>query len=318
MNTTILSERSAAPLSSMRGNAAQQGARGPAFLLRPPVGFRVEYAINPWMRPGLPIDPSHAYMQWSALLKTLEQLGCMVSLLPADPSFPDGVFAADAGLVDPASRRFVPSRFRYAERRHEVDQAMVWMRQAGYEIAEFPVDRGVFFEGSGDAVLWQGCVFAGHGFRTSRAAHQHLAHLLDREVVPVGLVDPRFYHLDLTFCPLGGERAIIFPDAWDPRTRATMQRYVRDPLVLNRDEAQTFCANSICLGNALMMPACPPRVRSILEGWGLDVFVTPVTEFLKAGGAVHCLALPLGEACLACAFHARCFQGGSLGREVLT
>lgn len=314
MHTTILSERSAAPLCSSGGNAAQQRTRRPAFLLRPPAGFRVEYAINPWMRPGLVIDASRASMQWSALVNTLQRLGCTVSLLPADPSLPDSVFAADAGLVDPASRRFVPSRFRYAQRRREVEQAVAWMREAGYEIAELPAGRGVFFEGSGDVVLWQGRVFAGHGFRTSRAAHHFLAHLLEREVVPVGLVDPRFYHLDLTFCPLGGERAIIFPDAWDPLTRATMQRYVGEALVLNRDEALTFCANSIRLGNALVMPACPPRVRSILEGWELDVFVTPVTEFLKAGGAVHCLALPVGEACLTCAFDASCSQGPWTGR----
>ena len=32
------------------------------------------------------------------------------------------------------------------------------------------------------------------------------------------------------------------------------------------------------------MPACPPRVGRILEGWGFEVCVSPVTEFMKAGG----------------------------------
>ena len=41
------------------------------------------------------------------------------------------------------------------------------------------------------------------------------------------------------------------------------------------------------------MPDCPARVGRILEGWGFDVRVSPVGEFLKAGGGVRCLTLAL-------------------------
>jgi hypothetical protein len=34
---------------------------------------------------------------------------------------------------------------------------------------------------------------------------------------------------------------------------------------------------------------------SILESWGFDIILIPVTEFLKTGGAVHCLALDIGD-----------------------
>jgi N-dimethylarginine dimethylaminohydrolase len=41
------------------------------------------------------------------------------------------------------------------------------------------------------------------------------------------------------------------------------------------------------------MPACPPRVGKVLESWGFEVCVSPVTEFMKAGGGVRCLTLAL-------------------------
>ena len=63
--------------------------------------------------------------------------------------------------------------------------------------------------------------------------------------------------------------------------------------MLDVDEALTFCANSVVVGKVIVMPACPPRVGRILERWGYDVCVSPVSEFLKAGGAVRCLTLPL-------------------------
>jgi N-dimethylarginine dimethylaminohydrolase len=41
------------------------------------------------------------------------------------------------------------------------------------------------------------------------------------------------------------------------------------------------------------MPACPLRVARILERWGFTICISPVSEFLKAGGALHCLVLAL-------------------------
>jgi N-dimethylarginine dimethylaminohydrolase len=49
------------------------------------------------------------------------------------------------------------------------------------------------------------------------------------------------------------------------------------------------------VGKTVIMPSCPVRVGRILERWGFTVCISPISEFLKAGGAVHCLALGLNE-----------------------
>ncbi len=109
----------------------------------------------------------------------------------------------------------------------------------------------------------------------------------------IKLVDPRFYHFDISFSPLDNRHAIINPAAWDRASNSIIEQLVPEPLVLELDEALTFCANSVVVGKVIVMPACPPRVGRILERWGYDVCVSPVSEFLKAGGAVRCLTLPL-------------------------
>ena len=120
-----------------------------------------------------------------------------------------------------------------------------------------------------------------------------LSKLLGLPVRSLELVDPRLYHLDLTFCPLDDRRAIVAPSGWDAYGRRVVETLVPEPLVLEQDEALSFCANSVVVGATVIMPVCPPRVGRLLEGWGFDVVESPVGEFLKAGGGCRCLTLAL-------------------------
>ena len=107
------------------------------------------------------------------------------------------------------------------------------------------------------------------------------------------LTDVRFYHLDITFCPLDDRRAIGAPMAWDAYGATVMKELVPEMLVLDLDEALAFTANSVVVGNNIVMPVCPPRVGRQLEAWGFEVAVADVSEFQKAGGGVRCLTLAL-------------------------
>ncbi len=137
---------------------------------------------------------------------------------------------------------------------------------------------------------------SGYRYRSDAAAHAALSRLLGPAVRAVELADPRFYHLDLTFCPLDDRRALIAPQCWDAYGRRVVEALVPEPLVLDDGEVGAFCANSVVVGSSVHMPACPPRVGRQLEAWGFDVAVCDVGEFLKAGGACRCLTLALDVA----------------------
>jgi hypothetical protein len=83
---------------------------------------------------------------------------------------------------------------------------------------------------------------------------------------------------------------------WDAYGRKVVESLVPEPLWLTDDEALSFCANSVVVGTTIVMPMVPPRVGTILEGWGFSVIESPVGEFLKAGGGCRCLTLALDVA----------------------
>jgi N-dimethylarginine dimethylaminohydrolase len=251
----------------------------------------VLYEINPWMRREIQSDPERSHDQWHALVETIKGAGAIVEFQEPVEGLPDLVFTANAGIVD--GNHFVLTRFRHPERQGEEPYDAAWFREHGYDVVELPLPPGVCFEGAGDALPFSGRLLSGYSFRSDFPAHTAVAHALGVEVLSVQLVDARFYHLDLSFCPIDDQHAIIAPDAWDRYGRAVVERLVPEPLVLDLEEALTFCANSVVIGTTIVMPNCPPRVGRQLEAWGYDVAVSPVDEFLKAGGGVRCLTLAL-------------------------
>jgi arginine dihydrolase len=262
---------------------------GRRYLMCPPEHFGVLYEINPWMHREVAVDRDLARSQWEGLRSTLESVGAVVEVLPPQPDVPDLVFTANAGLVN--GRQYVPARFRHPERQAEVRYDLEWFRAHGWEVAELP--DGVSHEGAGDALPFGGVLVSGYRFRSDAASHAYLSRLTGAAVRSVELVDERFYHLDITFCPLDSRRAMVNPSAWDDYGRRVMAALVPEPLVLEPDEALAFVANSVVVGRAVVMPSVPVRVGRQLEAWGFEPVECPVGEFLKAGGGCRCLTLAL-------------------------
>lgn len=262
---------------------------GRRYLMCPPEHFGVLYEINPWMHREVRVDPDRTREQWDRLVANLRAAGAEVELLDPQPDLPDLVFTANAGTVN--GGRFVPSRFRHPERQGEEHHFAAWFANAGYEVGMLP--EGVSHEGAGDALPFAGVFLSGYRYRSDAGAHGPLSAMLGAPVRPVELVDPRLYHLDLTFCPLDERRALVAPHFWDGYGRRVVEALVPEPFALLDEEVLSFCANSVVVGTAVVMPACPPRVGRQLERWGFDVVESPVDEFAKGGGACRCLTLAL-------------------------
>ncbi|MDQ1393981.1 MAG: hypothetical protein QOF30_2958 [Acidimicrobiaceae bacterium] len=262
---------------------------GRRYLMCPPRYFRVAYQINPWMVEEVVADAGRAQEQWDNLVATLRAAGAMVEVQPPEEDWPDLVFTANAGIVN--GSQFVPARFRHPERQGETAHDVAWFTQAGFDVTELPI--GVCQEGAGDALPVGDALVAAYRFRSDAASHAYLSHVTGAAVRSIELVDERFYHLDLTLCPLDSRRAIVAPLGWDRYGCAVMEALIPEPLVLEPEEAMRFCANSVVVGSTVVMPACPPRVGRQLEAWGFDVAVCDVSEFLKAGGGCRCLTLAL-------------------------
>lgn len=255
----------------------------------PPVHFGVLYEINTWMHSSVPVDTDVATSQWEQLVTTLRGAGAEIEFQEPVEGLPDLVFTANAGLVN--GNQFIPSRFRHPERQGETPHDIAWFTEHGFQVDELPL--GVSHEGAGDGLPFGPVLVSGYRMRSDAASHAYLSRLTGAAVRSLELVDPRLYHLDITFCPLDDRRAIVAPMAWDVYGRRIIDALVPEPLVLDKDATLAFCANSVVVGTTVVMPSCPPAVGRQLEAWGFDVVVVDVSEFQKAGGACRCLTLAL-------------------------
>jgi N-dimethylarginine dimethylaminohydrolase len=264
---------------------------GRRYLMCRPEHFRVDYAINPWMDVESAVDPDRALVQWDTLVSTLERAGAEVERIAQLPGTPDMVYAMNYGIVD--GEHVAITNFRYDERRAEAEAAEWWFGEAGLRTTRVADAEAGSFE-AGDAFLYGDSLLVAAGPRTDRSTHAVLSRALGVRVATVGVVHPALYHLDLSFCPLDETRAIVAPSAWDVAGRATVAALVPEPLVIDEDEAFTFCANSVVVGDVVVMPAgVPVRVARQLEAWGFSVETVDVSELHKGGGSVRCMTLPL-------------------------
>jgi ornithine--oxo-acid transaminase len=264
-------------------------AWGRRYLMCPPTHYDVSYAINPWMDVAVTVNRGRAQRQWDTLVTTLRAAGAQIEILDPHPSLPDVVFTANLGLVD--GQTFIPARMRHPERQGEPAHAESWFREHGYGVRHLSED--VVQEGAGDGLPFEGTLVAGYRTRSSASSYVDIARLTDARILPVELVDERFYHVDIVFCPLDARSAMLAATKVDADSARLIQALVPDPILLTDAEADAFSANTVVVGRTLVMPACSPRLEAELRARGFDPVVVDVSEFLKAGGGPRCLTLAL-------------------------
>jgi len=269
------------------------------FLMCAPDHYDVDYVINPWMEGNIhKSSRDRAAEQWHKLHHVIKD-HAIVDLVAPEQGWPDMVFTANAGLV--LGQNVVLSRFLHPERQGEEPHFKAWFEQNGYTVYELPSDLP--FEGAGDALFdregrW---LWAGYGFRTELDSHPMIAKWLDTEVLSLRLVDTRFYHLDTCFCPLKGGYLLYYPPAFDAYSNHLIERRVpaEKRIAIAEADAVNFACNAVNINEIVIMNNASAGLQQRLADVGFTVIETPLTEFLKAGGAAKCLTLRTTEPVLA-------------------
>ena len=263
--------------------------RMPRILMCPPDFYGIEYEINPWMSRSRGSSREAAHQQWDALRDALVGLGVEIETMTPRPGLPDLVFTANAGLV--FGKRFFSSRFRHEVRAKESPHFDAWFAGHGFTVEHLP--EGVYFEGAGDALFCGDKLIAGYRIRSDALGHQFLGNTLGVQVLPVELVDPRFYHLDTCFCPLAPGEALYFPPAFDTYGRKVLESNIPKLIPVVEAEAIRFACNAVVVGKTVAMNAGSPNLAKALSDRGYSCVFVELDEFIKAGGSSKCLTLRL-------------------------
>ncbi len=265
------------------------------ILMCSPDHYDVDYVINPWMEGNIhKSSRDRAVEQWQKLHHILKD-HAIVDLVKPQEGWPDMVFTANAGLV--LDNTVVLSRFYHKERQGEEPHFKDWFESQGFTVYELPKDLP--FEGAGDALfdregryLW-----AGYGFRSELDSHPLLAEWLNIEVLSLRLMDDRFYHLDTCFCPLTDGYLLYYPPAFDSYSNRLIEMRVppEKRIAIDEADAVNFACNAVNIDKTVVINKISDNLKARFAEAGFNVIETPLTEFLKAGGAAKCLTLRVTE-----------------------
>lgn len=253
-------------------------------LLCRPTHFNVEYVINPYMKPYT-VNADNALRQWEDLVKILKSLNIKVEVIDQQEDVPDMVFATDQGIV--RNGEVLLANFRFTQRQKERIYSRDWFRQHGFKVRAlsnmFP------FEG-GDTLFCGDMLFVGTGFRASVSSCEELARKLEVDVIPLRLVDPYFYHLDMALLPINSDTAFYYPAAFSKNSQNILKRLVPKLIELSDEAVHAYAANSFVSGKDIIISKGTPKsFHKNLKKLGLTTHEVDVSEFKKAGGGIHCL-----------------------------
>jgi N-dimethylarginine dimethylaminohydrolase len=261
----------------------------PCILMCPPDFYGIEYEINPWMSRGRQSDSAESRRQWQALHELIVSLGARIELMQPIEHLPDLVFTANAGLVW-HDKVFI-SQFRHEARQRETPYDEAWFRNFGFRTISLPEKYD--FEGAGDALFLGDTLFAGYLIRSDARSMQWVARQIGCRVIPLQLVDDRYYHLDTCFCPLSPAEAIVYLPAFDEYGQKALREHVPHLIEVEPAEAERFACNAVVLGRDVVLNTSCPVLEAALRDHGYAPHSTELGEFIKAGGSAKCLTLRL-------------------------
>jgi N-dimethylarginine dimethylaminohydrolase len=265
------------------------------LLMCPPTHYRVAYEINPWMAANVGDLAPDAVKQWERLVETLGCAGDVeITMVESDAQTPDAVFTANAALV--SGPLAIVSTFRHDQRKAEEKRFSTWFARNGFATVSL---SGTYFEGAGDALFdrVKPLLYVGFGWRTERNAALRISEITGVRTVPLRLVDPRFYHLDTCFTPLGSGHVMVFMDAFSQQSQRVLRRHIEPErlIEISIEDALDFACNAVEIGDAIVLHDASRKLRARLHDAGYRVLATGLSEFMKAGGSAKCLTLKLED-----------------------
>ena len=244
---------------------------------------------------GLSSCPVSAGAQHRALVTKLEAAGVECHLVPPKPGLADLVFTRDSVLMTPWG--LVELRPSEPHRRGEPAHLAGALRAFGIESLG-AVDEGRV-EGGDVCLLRPGLVMIGiSGERTDEAGARSLGRIFERGGwrALYTNIDPRYLHLDTQFTLVSNESAVACLETLETGFAETLAGLGIELIPANADEVDRLEANLLSLGgNRVMAPAGDTRINRALRRRGLDLIEVEIDQFVRCGGGVHCLTMPLAR-----------------------
>ncbi len=228
-------------------------------------------------------NPELALEQHRAYCEALSDCGLSLTVLPADPAYPDGCFVEDTALV--TERGAIITRPGAPSRRGEVDVIEAALKGLFPGIPRISAPGTV---DGGDVCEADGHFLIGLSARTNEAGAMELARLLEGFGYRTDILDFRklreLLHVKTGIAYLGEGRLLATESV--PRDPAfALYEIVEVPT------AERYAANALRVNDHVLVAAGYPKTRAAIEALGFDVIAIEMSEFRKLDGGLSCLSL---------------------------
>jgi N-dimethylarginine dimethylaminohydrolase len=244
---------------------------------------------------GLSSCASSAGAQHRALASRLEAAGVACHLVPPKPGLSDLAFTRDSVLMTPWG--LVELRPSEPHRRGEAAHLAGTLRHLGVESLG-AVDEGKV-EGGDVCLLRPGMVMiAISGERTDEAGARALGRVFESRGwrALYTRIDPRYLHLDTQFTLVSNRFGVACLETLEAGFAETMAGLGIELLPATPGEVDRLEANLLSLGGRrVVAPAGETRLNGELRRRGFDLIEVEIDQFVRCGGGVHCLTMPLGR-----------------------
>jgi N-dimethylarginine dimethylaminohydrolase len=235
-----------------------------------------------------------ASRQWERFVELLRIAADVhIELVDPAPQAPDLVFTANAALVNG-------------------DLAIVATPHDPAQTIARKVYRGTLarlgfattfldgtFAGSADALFdrVRPIVYVGYGPHSDRIVTLELGDLLNARVVPLGLADSHFAHLDTVLCPLRSGHVLVYMPALHPHAQRLLRRTIEPEYLIEMSsvDAMHYACNAVEVDDALIVHDASRGLRDRLLAAGYRLFSTDLGDFICKGAGAKRLTLRLDD-----------------------
>jgi dimethylargininase len=230
-----------------------------------------------------PPDLARALAQHHAYCRALEDCNVALSILSAEPDYPDSCFVEDTALV--TARGAIALRPGAPSRRGEVESIVTALRGHDFEVAHIEAPGTV---DGGDVCDADGHFLIGLSSRTNEEGAQQLTALLAALGYRASIVDlrgnRRLLHLKTGLSYLGDGRLVVTADI--PRTEVLAPYEL---IMVSTPER--YAANCLRVGDRVLTAAGYPLLAKAIAGCGYETIPLEMSEFRKMDGSLTCLSL---------------------------
>lgn len=222
------------------------------------------------------IDLKLAREQHRKYCRALSELGLEVIHLPRDDLLPDSCFVEDNAVIH--GDRALICRMARESRRGEEEAVEEFLK--GYLRVKRATPPATV-EG-GDVIHLEDRLISGVTERTNVEGVDQMREWLEVRVDTI--IDPKIVHLKSYVTYLGEGMMIA--------TRSYARHPVLEGLrVLTVPDEEAYAANTLTIGETVLMPDGYPKTHEIVREAGFEVIPLSMTEFEKCEGALTCLSL---------------------------